>query len=112
MQRAVVNLIFKNSDFEIMPRALNQWKRWVAARKLARRWANFTVNAMNHPLFWPFRKWRFQEEDARAKLAHMTKQDLVDKIVADEMAIGSAQSRLSRLDDAIEHMNIQRDNLL
>ena len=29
MHRAIVGLFFRNSDFEIIPKALNQWKRWV-----------------------------------------------------------------------------------
>jgi hypothetical protein len=29
MHRAVVGLFFRNSDFEIIPKAFNQWRRWV-----------------------------------------------------------------------------------
>lgn len=84
-----------------MPKAFNQWKRWIQIRKLMKRWSSYAVNAMNHPLFWAFRKWRHSEEIAREKLKDITKTELVDKIVSDEMAIGSAQSRLARMDDAL-----------
>lgn len=112
MQKAIVGLFFKNSEFSIMPKAMNQWKRWVQIRKMYRRQAGLVVNAINHPLFWAFRKWKYSEEIAKQKLKDLTKQDLIDKIISDEMAIGSAESRLSRMDDAIEHLNIQRDSLL
>jgi hypothetical protein len=84
----------------------------VQIRKLCKREAAFVVNAMNHPIFWAFRKWKYSEEIARQKLKDLTKTDLVDKIVADEMAIGSAQSRIHRMDEAIDHLTIQRENLL
>ena len=29
MQKAVVGLFFKNTDFKIIPKAMNQWKEWV-----------------------------------------------------------------------------------
>ena len=29
MQRGIINLFFKNSDFSVMPRALNAWKDFV-----------------------------------------------------------------------------------
>ena len=92
-----------------MPKALGQWKRWVQARKQARRQAAFIVNGLNHPLFWAFRKWKWQDEIARQKLKDMSKKELIDKIIADEMAIGSGQSRLARMEEAIDHLNIQRD---
>jgi len=36
MQRGIIGLFFKESDFNIMPKALNHWKTWVAERKLMR----------------------------------------------------------------------------
>jgi len=42
----------------------------------------------------------------------LTKQQLVDKIVADENLIGSTESRLQRMDEAIDQLAIQRENLL
>jgi hypothetical protein len=99
MHRAVVGLFFRNSDFEIIPKAFNQWRRWVQQRKLCKQWARYTVNAMNHPLHWAFRKWKLSEEDAREKLKTVLKKDLVKKIIDDELAIGSAQHRLERMDE-------------
>lgn len=52
------------------------------------------------------------EEDAREKLKNVLKKDLVKKIIDDEMAIGSAQHRLERMDEQIENLGIQRDSLL
>ena len=112
MQRAVVSLFFKKSDFNIMPKAMNQWKRWVQQRKLYREWAQFTVNALNHPLAWFFRKWKMQEHYDKQRLKSVTKKELVDKIISDELAIGSAQSKLQNMDENIENLSIQRDNLL
>ena len=45
---------------------------------------------MNHPLHWAFRKWKLAEEDAREKLKGVLKKDLINKIIDDELAIGSA----------------------
>jgi hypothetical protein len=67
---------------------------------------------MNHPLHWAFRKWKLSEEDAREKLKTVLKKDLVKKIIDDELAIGSAQHRLERMDEQIENLGIQRDSLL
>lgn len=67
---------------------------------------------MNHPLHWAFRKWKLGEEDAREKLRTVLKKDLIKKIIDDEMAIGSAQNRLERMDETIENLGIQRDSLL
>ena len=39
MHRAVVSLFFKKSEFNIMPKAMNQWKRWVQQRKLMKDWS-------------------------------------------------------------------------
>ena len=41
-----------------------------------------------------------------------TKAELMDKIIADENLIGSTESRLQRMDEAIENLAIQRENLL
>ena len=106
MQKAIVNLFFKNSDFSIMPKAMNQWKRWVAVRKMMRRQAAFVVNCLNHPLTLAFRRWKLSDAIAREKLKDVSKGDLINKIIADEMAIGSAQSKIDRMDDAIENLNI------
>jgi len=112
MHRAVVGLFFRNSDFEIIPKALNQWKRWVEQRRLAKQWSRYCLNAMNHPLHWAFRRWKLSEEDARSRLRGVLKKDLVKKIIDDEIALGSAQHRLERMDEAIENLGIQRDSLL
>ena len=91
---------------------MNQWKKWVQTRRLMRKYADLAHNAMRHPLFWPFRKWKLGEVYAKDKMKALNKKELVDKIIADEMAVTSAKTRLERMEDAIEHLNIQRDNLL
>lgn len=67
---------------------------------------------MNHPLHWAFRRWKHSEDDARQRLKRVLKKDLIKKIIDDEMAIGSAQYRLERMDETIENLGIQRDSLL
>jgi hypothetical protein len=106
MTKAVTSLFFKASDFQIIPKAMNQWKRWVEQRRLYKDRAMFVRNALNNPLFWAFRKWKDHDKHAAKKLKHLTKQDLIEKIITDEMAIGSAKSRLSRMDEAIDHLQI------
>ena len=53
-----------------------------------------------------------QEHYDKQRLKNVTKKELIDKIIADELAIGSAESRLERMDENIENLSIQRDNLL
>ena len=57
-------------------------------------------------MFWSFRKWKMQDEDAKKRLKDVPKKALVDKIIADEMAIGSGKARLERMDEEIENLNI------
>jgi hypothetical protein len=112
MQKAIVGLFFKNTDFNIIPKALNQWKEWVRLRKKVKENARFVVNCMNHPLAIYFKKWKFDKADSEKVLSQLSKKQLIDKIVADENLIGSSKSRIQRMDQAIDHLNIQRDNLL
>mmetsp|Transcript_48978 Transcript_48978/g.36063 ORF Transcript_48978/g.36063 Transcript_48978/m.36063 type:complete len:86 (+) Transcript_48978:1435-1692(+) len=42
----------------------------------------------------------------------MPKSELIEKIISDELAIGAANSRVERMNDAIENLTLQRDNLL
>lgn len=77
-----------------------------------RLWSQQTINALNHPLHWYFRRWKLGEVIAKDKLKDIPKKDLVEKIIQDELAIGAAQSRLERMDEALENLNIQRENLL
>ena len=61
---------------------------------------------------WSFRKWKLGEVNALAKLKNVSKTELINKIIADELAIGSAESKINRMDDAIDNLSIQRDSLL
>ena len=66
---------------------------------------------MNHPLATYFRKWKYDTADAEAKLKGLTKQELIDKIIADENLIGSTESRLARMGGSIDTLAFQRENL-
>ena len=45
------------------------------------------------------------------KLDGLSKQDLIDKIIADENLIGSTESRLDRMGGSIDTLAFQRENL-
>ena len=64
MQKAVVGLFFKNTDFNIIPKALNQWKEWVRQRKRVKENARFVLNCLNHPLTIYFKKWKYDKADS------------------------------------------------
>lgn len=64
------------------------------------------------PLGLYFKKWKYEKADSEKVLNRLSKKQLIDKIVADENLIGSSKSRIQRMDQAIYHLNIQRDNLL
>lgn len=94
MQKAVVGLFFKNTDFNIIPRALNQWKEWVKSRKRAKENARFVLNCLNHPLTIYFKKWKFDKADSEKVIDKLSKKQLIDKVVADENLIGSSKSKI------------------
>jgi regulator of replication initiation timing len=66
---------------------------------------------MNHPLTIYFKRWKYEKADSEKVLARLSKKQLIDKVVADENLIGSSKSRIQRMDQAIDHLNIQRDSL-
>lgn len=111
MQKGIISLFFKNSDFSIVPKAFNQLKAYVAQRKAARQRAMQALNWMNHPLSVYFRKWKYDMGDAENKLKGLSKQELIDKIIADENLIGSTESRLDRMGNSIDTLAFQRENL-
>lgn len=59
-----------------------------------------------------FYRWKYDMADNQKKLLDLSKGQLIEKIIADENLIGATKSRLTRLDDAIDHLAIQRENLL
>jgi len=61
---------------------------------------------MNHPLTIYFKKWNYDKADLEKVLDRLSKKQLIDKIVADENLIGSSKSRIQRMDQAIDHLNI------
>jgi hypothetical protein len=67
---------------------------------------------LNNPVAIYFKKWKYDKADTEKILSKLSKRQLIDKIIADENLIGSSKSRIQRMDQAIEHLNIQRDNLL
>jgi len=42
----------------------------------------------------------------------MSKNQLINKIIADENLIGSTEQRIVRMEEAIDHLAIQRETLL
>ena len=73
MQKAVVGLFFKDTDFKIIPKALNQWKEWFRARKRVKDKARFILNCLNHPLAIYFRKWKYEKADSEKVLNKLSK---------------------------------------
>ena len=66
---------------------------------------------MQHPLTLYFNKWKYDMADQTKKLAGISKQELIDKIIADENLIGSTESRLDRMGQSIDTLAFQRENL-
>jgi hypothetical protein len=112
MQKGIIALFFQNSEFSVVPRALNAWKDYVAERKRVKRIALYVLNRLRHPLAGWFQRWKYDAADSQKQMMHFTKAELMDKIIADENLIGSTESRLQRMDEAIENLAIQRENLL
>lgn len=112
MQRGIIGLFFTKSEFNIVPKAFNSWKEYTERRKRMRQAARFVLNSMHHPLQGWFQRWKYDAADAQRAMAHFNKQQLIDKIIADENLIGATEQRLQRMDEAIDHLAIQRENLL
>lgn len=111
MTRGIYTFFFKHSDFFIVPKAFNQLKAYVQKRREAKARAMQAINWMNHPLSVYFRKWKYDMADAENKLKGLSKQELIDKIIADENLIGSTESRLARMGNSIDTLAFQRENL-
>lgn len=79
---------------------------------MIRRTCQFVINHLKHPLAGWFLRWKYDAADSQKQMMGLTKQQLVDKIIADENLIGSTESRLQRMDEAIDQLAIQRENLL
>jgi len=64
MHKAVLGLFFRNTDFNVIPKAMNHWKAWVSQRKRVKEAVRFVMNCMNHPLTIYFKKWKYEKADA------------------------------------------------
>ena len=106
MNKAVISLFFKNSEFNIVPKAWNSWREFLMLRKRMKQAARFIVNSMHHPLQGWFSKWKYNVADAQKKIDGMSKNQLINKIIADENLIGSTEQRIARMEEAIDHLAI------
>lgn len=61
---------------------------------------------MRHPCAAKFYRWKYENVDAQHKLRELSKQQIIDKIIADENLIGATEARLTRMDDAIDHLAV------
>lgn len=105
-------MFFKNSEFNVVPKAYNTWREFVRLRKHARQAARLVLNNIHHPLSGWFFRWKYDCADTQARMQNFSKQQLIDKIIADENLIGATEQRIKRMDDGIDHLAIQRENLL
>ena len=64
MQKGIIGLFFKNSEFSVVPRALNAWKEYVLNRKRIRRTCQFVLNHLKHPLAGWFQRWKYDAADS------------------------------------------------
>lgn len=112
MRRGVIGLFYNRSQFDVYPKAFATWKQFVLERKLVKEKVRYVLNSIHHPLHKAFQRWKYDMHDAQRKLFDLSKQQLVEKIIADENMIGATESRLQRMDNAIDLLAIQRQNLL
>lgn len=112
MQKSVISFFFTNSEFDVVPKAFNSWKEYCMKKKLIRQRMRYCLNNLRHPLHGYFNKWKYDLHDAKKKYDDVKKEDLIEKILADEQIIGSTESKLGRMDDAIENLALQREHLL
>lgn len=112
MHKGIRMIFYRQSQFDVLPRAFNQLKAFVRNRKLAKENARRILNWMRHPLAIYFKKWKYDMADAQKKLLGLSKQDLIDKIIQDENLLGSKKSKLDRMDLSVDNLAIQREQLL
>jgi len=84
MQKAVISFFFTNSEFDVVPKAFNSWKEYIQKKKIVRARLQYCVNCLKHPLHGSFMRWKYGLSDAKKKYDHVKKQELIDKILADE----------------------------
>lgn len=101
MHRFIVAHFYKG-NYDCMQKAFNQLKAYVARRKAIKLRAKQIFNWMHNPLSYYFRKWKYDMADSENKLDGLSKNQLIDKIIADENLIGSTKSRLARMGDSID----------
>ena len=73
MHKGIRMIFYRQSQFDVLPRAFNQLKAFVRARKLARENARRILNWMRHPLAVYFKKWKYDRADAQRKLEGLSK---------------------------------------
>jgi hypothetical protein len=101
MHRFIVANFYKG-NYDCLQKAFNQLKAYIAHKKAIKMRAKQIINWMNHPLAPYFRKWKYDMSDSEKKLDGLSKNQLIDKIIADENLIGSTKSRLARMGDSID----------
>lgn len=89
MNRAVIALFFKNSEFNVVPKAFNMWKEYIQERKRMKEAARLILNSIHHPLHGFFKKWKYNAADCQKRMDGMSKTQLINKIIADENLIDS-----------------------
>jgi len=57
---------------------------------------------MHNPLHHYFQKWKYDFADNKKKLSTLSKQELIDKIIADENLIGATESKLGGMNNQID----------
>lgn len=112
MKSFIIKCFFKTSKFSVIPKAFNQLKAWTRTRKLYKQAFDTTYKYMNSDIFWAFKRWKHNHEDHRKRISHLTKAELIKKLVDDEHKLGSLQIQQNEKNEYINLQLEEREQLL
>lgn len=114
MEMVVKRLKIPKGD-RVMCRAFGHWVFWIKIKRLMKyhlRFANHSVQPVLCDLRWAFEKWKRSDKDKAAYLDTFDFEELADMNVKQAKGIDLLADREAENSTMINHLNIQRDELL
>lgn len=114
MEKVVKRLKIPKGD-RVMGRAFGHWVFWIKIKRLMKyhlRFANHSVQPVLCDLRWAFEKWKRSDRDKAAYLDTFDFEELADMNIKQAKGIDLLADKEAENSAMINHLNIQRDELL
>lgn len=116
LEKSICRLVsYKDAELYLLPKCLDQWKKYVQYRKLFRHWLNYLNNkadSKRSPLFWAFQRWKYGDLERRAQLSKQPKEVLLGISCKNEDKMRDLVGNLELADATTDELTEQRDLLL